>query len=133
MEISAEKSYQYFIGGAWHETFIMIISQLWRKNRHFIQVHDNYLNFICSASVMVEILLNLNIFNLWYKNYTLHTSSRMHCMTPFSSVQFSSVAQSCLTLWDPMDCSMPGFPVHHQLPELGQTHVYMNSDNGVII
>ena len=32
--------------------------------------------------------------------------------------QFSSVAPSCLTLWDPMDCSMPGFPVHHPLPEL---------------
>ena len=32
--------------------------------------------------------------------------------------QFSSVAQSCPTLYDPMDCSMPGFPVHHQLPEL---------------
>ena len=33
-------------------------------------------------------------------------------------IQFSSVAQSCPTLCDPMDCSMPGFPVHHQLPEL---------------
>ena len=32
------------------------------------------------------------------------------------SVQFSSVAQSCPTLYDPMDCSTPGFPVHHQLP-----------------
>ena len=31
--------------------------------------------------------------------------------------QFSSVAQSCLTLWDPMNRSMPGLPVHHQLPE----------------
>ena len=36
---------------------------------------------------------------------------------------FSSVAQSCLTLCDPMDCSMPGLPVHHQLPEFTQTHV----------
>ena len=36
----------------------------------------------------------------------------------------SSVAQSCLTLCDPMDCSIPGFPVHHQLPELAQTHVH---------
>ena len=40
------------------------------------------------------------------------------------SVRFSSVAQSCLTLCDPMDCSMPGFPVYHQLPELAQTHVH---------
>ena len=36
----------------------------------------------------------------------------------------SSVAQSCLTLCDPMDYSMPGLPVHHQLPELTQTHVH---------
>ena len=37
---------------------------------------------------------------------------------------FSSVAQSCPTLYDTMDCSTPGFPVHHQLPELAQTHVH---------
>ena len=37
-------------------------------------------------------------------------------------VQFSSVAQSCPTLCDPMNCSTPGLPVHHQLPELTQTH-----------
>ena len=40
-----------------------------------------------------------------------------------SSVQFSSVAQSCPTLWDPMNRSTPGLPVHHQLPEFTQTHV----------
>ena len=45
-----------------------------------------------------------------------------------TSVQFSSVAQSCLTLCDPMDCSTPGFPVHHQLPEPTQTHVHRVSD-----
>ena len=45
-----------------------------------------------------------------------------------SSVQFSSVAQSCLTVCDPMDCSTPGFPAHHQLPELAQTHVHCVSD-----
>ena len=38
--------------------------------------------------------------------------------------QISSSVQSCLILWDPMDCSMPGFPVHHQLRELAQTHVH---------
>ena len=43
-------------------------------------------------------------------------------LTP--SVQFSSVAQLCPTLCDPMDCSTPGFPVDHQLPELAQTHVH---------
>ena len=45
-------------------------------------------------------------------------------MTP----QFSSVALSCLTLYDPMDCSMPGLPVHHQLLEFIQTHVHWVAD-----
>ena len=42
--------------------------------------------------------------------------------------QFSSVAQSCRTLWDPMSCSMPGLPVHHQLPEFTQSHVHWVGD-----
>ena len=42
--------------------------------------------------------------------------------------QFSSVAQSCPTLCDPMDCSRPGLPVHHQLPEFTQTHVHLVGD-----
>ena len=44
------------------------------------------------------------------------------------SVQFSSVAQSCLTLCDPMNRSMPGLPVHHQLLEFTQTHVHRVGD-----
>ena len=47
-------------------------------------------------------------------------------MSSFSQV--SSVIQSCPTLCDPMDCSMPGLPVHHQLPELTQTHVHWVGD-----
>ena len=47
---------------------------------------------------------------------------------PSFSVQFSSVTRSCLTLCDPMDYSTPGFPVHHHLPELAQTHVYRVDD-----
>ena len=43
-------------------------------------------------------------------------------------IQFSSVAQSCLTLCNPMDCSTPGLPVHHQLTEFTQTHVHQVSD-----
>ena len=44
------------------------------------------------------------------------------------SVQFSSVTQSCPNLCDCMDFSIPGFPVHHQLPELAQTHVHWVGD-----
>ena len=44
------------------------------------------------------------------------------------SVQFSSVTQSCPTLYDHMNCSMPGLPVYHQLPESTQTHVHCVGD-----
>ena len=44
------------------------------------------------------------------------------------AVQFSSFAQSCPTLCDPMNCSTPGLPVHHQLPEFTQTHVHWAGD-----
>ena len=46
----------------------------------------------------------------------------------FRSDQIRSVAQSCPTLCDPMNCSTPGLPVHHQLPEFTQTHVHRVSD-----
>ena len=46
----------------------------------------------------------------------------------FSSVQFISVAQSCPTLCDPTNCSTPGLPVHHQLPEFTQTHFHQVGD-----
>ena len=46
-------------------------------------------------------------------------------LIPLTSVRgFSSVTQSCLTLCNPMGCSMPGLSVHHQLPEFTQTHVH---------
>ena len=45
-----------------------------------------------------------------------------------ASVQFSSFAQSCPTLCDPMNRSTPGLPVHHELPEFTQTHVHRVSD-----
>ena len=46
-----------------------------------------------------------------------HSFSDPSSLSTFSSVQFSSVAQSCSTLCDPMNHSMPGLPVHHQLPD----------------
>ena len=51
-----------------------------------------------------------------------------HHFRIISSVQFSSVDQSCPTLCDPMNRSMPGLPVHHQLPEFTQTHIHRVSD-----
>ena len=46
----------------------------------------------------------------------------------FLVFQFSSVAQPCLTLCNPVDCITPGFPVHHQLPKFAQTHVHRAGD-----
>ena len=61
--------------------------------------------------------------DFWAKSHQTLVSSSI-----FDSVQFSSVTQSCLTLRDPMNRSTPGFPVHHQLPELTQTHVQRVGD-----
>ena len=61
---------------------------------------------------------------LWQISYLNFPESR----APRQRFQFSSVTQSCPTLCDPMNCSMPGLPVHHQLPEFTQTHVHRVSD-----
>ena len=53
---------------------------------------------------------------------------RLKIEVMYVSVQFSSVAQLCPTLCDPMNCSMAGLPVHHQLPEFTQTHVHRVGD-----
>ena len=55
------------------------------------------------------------VFSLTFNNILLNLSL------------ISSVAQSCQTLCDPMDCSTPGLPVHPQFPELAQTHVHQGS------
>ena len=53
---------------------------------------------------------------------TLQARSSLGCLK--GSVQFSSVAQSCPTLCDPMNCSTPDLPVHHKLPEFTHTHAH---------
>ena len=52
----------------------------------------------------------------------------VHRVARVGHVQFNAVTQSCLTLCDPMNCSMPGLPVHHQLLEFTQTHVHWVGD-----
>jgi len=64
-------------------------------------------------------------------NFTLqevHWFGQCHMGHNPPVVQFGSVPQLCPTLCDPVGCSMPGFPVHHQLPKLTQTHVHRIDD-----
>ena len=85
----------------------------------------------------------LGLFYFLYPWYRLNVCSKTHVLKPnpqchviwrcslwdtLRSLQFGSIAQSCLTLCNPMDCSTPGFPVHQQLPEPTQTHVHCVSD-----
>ena len=58
----------------------------------------------------------------------LHLIKCLLFAQPLETPQFSSVAQSCPTLCNPMECSMPGFPVHHLLSELAQTHIHQVGD-----
>ena len=78
--------------------------------------------------MVLMILFTGQLWNRRHKEDTVDIAGEGEGRTESSTehthlVQFSSVAQSCLTLCDPMDCSMPGFPVHHQLLELAQTYV----------
>ena len=66
----------------------------------------------------------LYVFFIWEKKRLKPLNNRDISI----SVKFSSVTQSCLTLCDPMNSSMPGLPVHHQLPESTQTHVHCVCD-----
>ena len=61
-------------------------------------------------------------------NKVVYLCSRVSQSAHYWYFQFSSVAQLCPTLCDPMDCSMPGLPVHHQFPEPAPSHVHQLSD-----
>ena len=62
----------------------------------------------------------------WWKQHSIFEHKDE--LNPEIGYQFSSVIQSCPTLCGPMDCSMPGLPVHHQLPEFTHTHIHWVSE-----
>ena len=107
----------------------------WSKNVNSVEVKNIGLHCIVykkSEKVWTHTFTHLSVqFLVVYfimvlpKNLgsCIHSPFSWTCSINASSVQFSSVTQSCLSFCDPMDCSTPGFPVHHQLPELAQTLV----------
>ena len=96
------------------------INSKWFEDLH---VRHNTIKFL-------EQDIGKTFFDINYNNIFLDQSSRAKEIKgkTNSSVQFSSVAQSCPTLCNPMNRSTPGLPVHHQLPEFTQTHVHGVSD-----
>ena len=68
------------------------------------------------------------VWTKWDSSFMLSKLGLLNLQAWLRYVQFSSVAQSCPTLCDPMECITPGLPVHHQLPEFTQTHVHRVSD-----
>ena len=92
------------------------ISRLSLKNWNL----NNIESFIHEQEISIH-LFKCTLIKVFYNRYSLF-------IYLFYSVQFSSVTQPCPTLCDPTDRSMLGFLVHHQLPELTQTHVHWVSD-----
>ena len=101
-------------------------------------VGPHWLLWMCAAWTIAPLQNTLYalyfIFYLFFVNwkilfrFILINENRNLCKFHQSAIQFSSFAQSCPTLSDPMDWRMPGLPVHHQLPEFIKTHVHWISD-----
>ena len=81
-----------------------------------------------SRSKQKSKFLDLSTCTVNKRRYSANSSKNNRVFALKGTLQFSSIAQSCLTLCNLMDCSTPGFPVHHQFPELAQTHVHWVSD-----
>ena len=77
---------------------------------------SSHLSYVSPLFIEIQLTYNVVLISAIQKSDSL------------SSVQFSSVMQSCLTLCNPMDCSTSDLPVHHQLPEFTQIHVHWVSD-----
>ena len=96
---------------------LLVSSHLFFLLRSCQSLHSTFKESALGFTDLIDILLVSN----------LHYLFPAVCLV-IGLVQFSSAAQSCPPLCDPMDCSMPGLCVHHQLPEFTQTHVHGVSD-----
>ena len=97
------------------------------------EMHNSYiisfpLLFFSLFFLFASLRYILIIFSDLFSNLLFELCLCCYKIYPFRSDQNRSVAQLCPTLCDLMNCSMPGLPVHHQLPEFTQTHVHWVSD-----
>ena len=116
VEFSMTVITQYIVF-VWLLSFSIIILRF--VNIIYISSLFSFFFFCCVVSQYLDVLQF--VYPLDYR-LTMLVSYFGYCK--FSSVQFISVSQLCLTLCDPMNRSTPGLPVHHQLPEFTQTHVH---------
>ena len=102
------------------EGFSDIQSHCWRRRIGVLSLQRNHNKHFWHLLIFMSILLLLLL--LFYYLKQLGEEGLKEKVEYLCSVQFSSVTQSCLTLWDPMNHSTPGLPVYQQLPEFTQTH-----------
>ena len=115
--------------------FLIILTFL--RLKKFQRIFENYVKYtLANLDLHLKVQADLPLLDfalLDFSNGTFFQHKLKICSKPAWSKSISAfccclVAQSCLTLCDPMDCSMPGFPVLQHLPELAQTHVHWVSD-----
>ena len=107
----------------------IIVIGIWKLNLTFLEkslLGHNVASFFCIAVCSLS-RISGPVVHEGYWSIICFTYNILSAVV-IRSMSVSSVAQSCPTLYDPMYCSMPDFPVHHQLPELTQTHVNWVSD-----
>ena len=97
-----------------HELLLIAQNSFLEMLAAVLQGYENITRTPASEKLIYSISHHVNICGKFQIPIMIHFIISYH-------LQFSSVAQSCLTLCDPMDCSTPGLPVHHQLPESTQT------------
>ena len=128
MRLSQDRYYFYFIDKAVKHERLGDLSKFTRASEDRAGKEPSALVSSCRFFVCLFVFFVSFFTNTcaWTQTQKLRCKSALPSLSQFSLV--SLVAQSCLTLCDPRGCSMPGFPVHHQLPELTQTHVHRVSD-----
>ena len=120
-------------GWGWRNSSILRVEwrrvQLYRRLTKRSQGSEETRGDFCHGSWGGKALSVMDLINSvkWKMSFGFSAREAL-IILQFSSVQFSSVTQSCLTLCNPMNHSTPGLPVHHQLPEFTQTHVHRVGD-----
>ena len=127
--------FQYFFSSAlsslfWYPSYTYIRDVMLSHSLCMLLFYFFILLYLCFSVYVISIALpscSLILSIICVKSADESSEGVLH-LCYWRSVKFSSAAQSCPTLCNPMNPSRPGLPVHHQLPEFTQTHVHRVSD-----